>query len=152
MIRKYRVTLTDEQRRELRRLIASGQAPARKLMHARILLKSDCNPGAPGWSAAKIGQALEVGAATVERVRQQFMREGLEAALVRRRSRRVYRRKLDGAGEAHLIALSCGGPPAGRERWTLRLLAERMVTLEHVAALSHETVRRTLKKMISSRG
>jgi hypothetical protein len=80
------------------------------------------------------------------------MREGLEAALVRRRSRRVYRRKLDGAGEAHLIALSCGGPPAGRERWTLRLLAERMVTLEHVAALSHETVRRTLKKMISSRG
>ena len=152
MVRKYRVTLTDEQRRGLRRLIASGQAPARKLMHARILLKSDGSRGAPGWSAAKISQALEVGAATVERVRQQFAREGLEAALVRRRSRRVYQRKLDGAGEAHLIALTCGDPPAGRERWTLRLLAERMVTLEHVDALSHETVRRTLKKTTSSRG
>jgi transposase len=95
---------------------------------------------------------LEVGAATVERVRQQFAREGLEAALVRRRSRRVYQRKLDGSGEAHLIALTCGEPPAGRERWTLRLLAERMVTLEHVDALSHETVRRTLKKTTSNRG
>lgn len=152
MVRKYRVTLTDEQRRGLRRLIASGQAPARKLMHARILLKSDCSRAAPGWSAAKISQALEVGAATVERVRQQFAREGLEAALVRRGSRRVYQRKLDGAGEAHLIALTCGDPPAGRERWTLRLLAQRMVTLEHVDALSHETVRRTLKKTNSSRG
>jgi transposase len=152
MVRKYRVTLTDEERRGLRRLIASGQGSARKLMHARILLKSDCGPGAPGWSAAKIGHALEAGAATVERVRQQFAREGLEAALVRRRSRRVYRRKLDGAGEAHLIALTCGEPPAGRERWTLRLLAERMVTLEHVDSLSYEAVRRTLKKTISNRG
>ena len=152
MVRKYRVRLTDEQRRGLRRLITSGQAPARKLMHARILLKSDGSRGAPGWSAAKISHALEVGVATVERVRQQFAREGLEAALVRRRSRRVYRRKLDGSGEAHLIALTCGEPPAGRERWTLRLLAERMVTLEHVDALSHETVRRTLKKTNSSRG
>ena len=151
MVRKYRVTLTDEERRGLRRLIASGQAPARKLMHARILLKSDCSRAA-GWSAAKISQALEVGAATVERVRQQFAREGLEAALVRRGSRRVYQRKLDGAGEAHLIALTCGDPPAGRERWTLRLLAQRMVTLEHVDALSHETVRRTLKKTNSNRG
>ncbi len=152
MVRMYRVTLTDEQRRGLRRLIASGQASARKLMHARILLKSDGSPGAPGWSAAKISHALEVGAATVERVRRQFAREGLEAALVRRRSRRVYQRKLDGAGQAHLIALACGDPPTGRERWTLRLLAERMVTLEHVEALSHETVRRTLKKTNSSRG
>lgn len=152
MVRKYRVTLTDEQRRGLRRLIASGQGSARKLMHARMLLKSDCGPGAPGWSAAKISHALEAGAATVERVRQQSAREGLEAALVRRRSRRVYRRKLDGAGEAQLIALTCGEPPAGRERWTLRLLAERMVTLEHVDALSYEAVRRTPRKTISNRG
>ena len=152
MVRKYRVTLTDEQRRELRRLIASGQASARKLVHARILLKSDRSPGAPGWSAASIRQALEVGAATVERVRQQFAQEGLEAALVRRRSRRVYQRKLDGAREAHLIALACGDPPTGRERWTLRLLADRMVRLEYVDALSHETVRRTLKKTTSNRG
>ena len=152
MVRKYPVMLTDEQRRGLRRLIASGRASARKLMHARVLLKSDGSPGAPGWSAAKLSHALEVGAATVERVRQQFAREGLEAALVRRRSRRVYRRKLDGVGEAHLIALTCGDPPTGRERWTLRLLAERLVTLEHVDSISHETVRRALKKTLSSRG
>ena len=152
MRKKYHVTLTDEERKALSTMIASGRGAARKLMHARILLKSDGSRGAPGWSAAKISQALEAGAATVERVRQQFAREGLEAALVRRASRRVYQRKLDGAGEAHLIALTCGEPPAGRERWTLRLLAQRMVTLEHVDALSHETVRRTLKKTNSNRG
>ena len=146
MVRKYRVTLTDEPRSGLRRLIASGRTSARKLTHARILLKWDCSPGAPGRRAAKISHALEVGAATVERVHQQFAREGLEAARVRRRSRRVYRRKLDGTGEAHWIARTCGDPPPGRERWTLRLLAERMVTLEQVDSLSHETVRRVLRK------
>lgn len=89
---------------------------------------------------------------TDERVRQRFVEGGLEAALNPRPSRRLYRRKLDGAGEAHLVALTCSAPPDGHERWTLRLLAGRMVALGRVASLAHETVRETLKKTSSSRG
>ena len=91
-------------------------------------------------------------ATTVERVRKQFVEEGLDAALERRRPRRVYVRKLDGDGEAHLVALACQQPPEGRSRWTLRLLADRMVALEYVDQISYQTVRRTLKKTRSSLG
>lgn len=123
-----------------------GKAAARKLMHARVLLKADAGVQGPAWGDDAIAQGLEVGRATVERVRRQFVEEGLEAALERRKPRRHYGRKLDGEGEAHLIALACGQPPEGRSRWTLRLLADRMVALEHVDELSYETVRQVLKK------
>ena len=152
MRKKYIVTLTDEERQQLRALIASGKGSARKLTHARILLQADRRGGRPGWKNATIANGLEVGMSTVERVRQRFVEEGLEAALVPRHSRRQYHHKLGGKEEAHLIALACSEPPQGRTRWTLRLLAERMVALEYVDTVSYETVRGTLKKTRSSRG
>ena len=146
MTKKYRVTLTDEERWRLQTMVSRGKAAARKLTHARILLKADAAPGGPGWSDDAIAEGLEVGRATVERVRKLFVEEGLEAALERRKPRRQYRRTLDGDAEAHLIALACGQAPEGRSRWTLRLLADRMVRLEYVEQVSYQTVRRTLKK------
>jgi len=115
-------------------------------MHARILLKADAAVGGPGWNDETIAEALEVGRATVERVHKEFVEEGLEAALERRKPRRQYRRRLDGDGEAHLVALACQGPPEGRSRWTLRLLADSMVQLEYVDQISYQMVRQTLKK------
>jgi len=146
MKKKYIVTLTDEERRMLQEMLSRGKAAARKLTHARILLKADARPSGPGWNDEAIADGLEVGRATVERVRKEFVEEGLEAALERRRPRRVYQRKLDGDGEAHLVALACQKPPEGRSRWTLQLLADRMVQLEYVDEISYQTVRRTLKK------
>jgi transposase len=152
MKKKYIVTLIDEERQRLQEMLSRGKAAARKLMHARILLKADARPGGPGWNDEAIADALEVGRATVERVRKEFVEEGLDAALERRRPRRVYVRKLDGDGEAHLVALACQQPPEGRSRWTLRLLADRMVALEYVDQISYQTVRRTLKKTRSHPG
>jgi len=152
MKKTYIVTLTQEERRVLQEMLSRGKAAARKLMHARILLKADVAAGGPGWNDEAIVEALEVGRATVERVRKEFVEEGLEAALERRKPRRQYRRKLDGDGEAHLIALACQKPPEGRRRWTLKLLADRMVQLEYVDEISYQTVRRTLKKTNSSLG
>ena len=146
MKKKYIVTLTQMERQMLQAMLSQGKAAARKLLHARILLKADAGAAGPAWGDDAIAQGLEVGRATVERVRRQFVEEGLEAALVRRRSRRQYQRKLDGDGEAHLIALACQKAPEGRSRWTLRLLADRMVQLEYVDQVSYQTVRRTLKK------
>jgi transposase len=152
MNKKYVVTLTDEERRSLRGLVSSGKGAARKLAHARILLQADSGEGGVGWTDERICEGLGVGVSTVERVRKRFVEEGLETALVPAKSRRLYERKLDGDGEAHLIALTCSAPPTGRGRWTLRLLAGRMVALEYVDALSHETVRGVLKKTNSSLG
>jgi len=152
MKKKYIVTLTVEERQILQEMLSRGKAAARKLMHARILLKADVSTGGPGWNDEAIAEALEIGRATVERVRKEFVEEGLEAALERRRPRRLYARKLDGDGEAHLIALACQEPPEGRSRWTLRLLADRLVELEYVDQISYQTVRRTLKKTSSSLG
>src|SRR5689334_1978346 len=146
MIKQYHVTLTSEERCELEQMIRAGKAAARKLTRARILLKADEAEGGPGWSDPEIAEALDVGLSTVWRVRQQFVEEGTAAALMPRPSRRVYERKLDGAGEARLIAVACSKPPKGHKRWTLRLLADRMVVLGHADELSHETVRRVLKK------
>lgn len=146
MKKKYIVTLTQEERKMLQAMLSRGKAAARKLMHARILLKADANSGRPGWADGAIAEGLEAGRATVERVRKQFVEDGLNAALERRKPRRQYRRTLDGDGEAHLIALACSQPPEGRGRWTLRLLADRMVALEYVSAVSKDTVARTLKK------
>ncbi len=152
MKKKYIVTLMPEERRMLQEMLSRGKVAARKLMHARILLKADVAAGGPNWNDEAIVEALEVGRATVERVRKEFVEEGLEAALERRRPRRQYRRKLDGDGEAHLVALACQKPPEGRSRWTLKLLADRMVQLEYVDEISYQTVRRTLKKTNSSLG
>jgi transposase len=152
MKKKYIVTLTQEERQSLHTMLSRGKAAARKLMHARVLLKADAAPGEAGWNDAAIAEGLDVGRATVERVRKQFVEEGLEAALERRQSRRQYHRKLDGDAEAHLIALACSKAPEGRSRWTLRLLADRMVALEQVDDLSYETVRQVLKKTNLSLG
>jgi transposase len=152
MKKKYIVTLTEEERQMLQEMLSRGKAAARKLTHARILLKADATPDGPGWNDEAIADGLEVGRATVERVRKEFVEEGLEAALERRKPRRLYLRKLDGDGEAHLVALACQKPPDGRRRWTLQLLADRMVELEYVDQISYQTVRRTLKKTRSSLG
>lgn len=147
----------------LQDLISAGKESARTLSHARILLKADKGPDGPQWRDADIAQALEVSTATVGKVRQRFSEaggaeggeEGLEAALHRCKPNRIYSHKLDGVGEAHLVALTCSSPPDGRKRWTLRLLAEKMVELEYVGAeqgVSYELVRRTLKKTGSSLG
>lgn len=165
-MKTYRVQLTTDERQVLEVLVTKGRAAARTLTRARILLKADEGPPAwdrsaggeargapppgPGWTDAAITEALDVGRATVERVRQRAVREGPLAAIERRPSRAVPRRRLDGRGEAQLIALACGAAPNGREGWSLRLLAEQMVALEYVDALSYETVRRTLKKTNSS--
>ena len=141
--KKYLVELTAEERQELETLISSGVAPARKLARARILLKAD-----EGWTDKRISEALDVGTATVERVRKRFVEWGGIAAIERRKPRRRYERKLDGDAEARLVALACSAPPEGRERWTLQLLADKLVTLEEVdiESISYETVRRVLKK------
>ncbi len=152
MQQKYVVILTEAERAQLQQLIAAGTAPARKLAHARVLLKVDRGPDGPGWGDAAIADAVEISQPTISRIRQQFVEAGLEAALNRRAPRRVYSRKLDGEQEARLIALTCSEPPAGQVRWTLRLLADKLVELEVVEAISHETVRQTLKKTSSSRG
>jgi hypothetical protein len=152
MRKEYVVTLSQEEREHLRQLIAAGTLPARTQTHARILLKADQGPEGPGWKDQDISRAMEVSPATVGRVRQRFAREGMEAALHRRPPNREYRRKLDGCQEAHLIALACSEAPGGQGRWSLRLLADRMVELEYVEALSYQTVRRVLKKTNSSPG
>jgi transposase len=146
MKKRYAVCLTDTERNDLKQLIAAGHAPARKLMHARILLKADQSAQGPGETDDAIADAVEVSQPTVFRVRRHYVERGLEAALNRRPPTREYQRKLDGAQEAHLIALACETPPTGQARWSLRLLADKLVELEVVDAVSYQTVRRVLKK------
>ena len=152
MEKRYRVTLTESERVDLRKLVSVGKAAAQKLVRARILLLADQSDGGPSKTDAEIVEALGCGRVSVERIRKLFVEESLEAALVPKPSQRVFERKMDGKAEAHLIALACGAPPEGRSRWTLRLLSDRMVALEYVESVSYETVRRTLKKTRSSRG
>lgn len=149
MNKKYRVRLTNEERNHLEKLLRKGKAHARKLLYARILLKADEN-GPASWTDEQIADAFEVSVATVARERRRYCEEGLEVALLPKKPGRPRRRVLDGRAEAHLIALACSSPPEGRGRWPLRLLADRMVELGYVESLSHETVRRTLKKTNSS--
>ena len=141
MNKHYLVTLTDSERASLGRRIAAGRSPARDLIHAHILLKADDGRSGPAWTDAAISTALEVSTSTIERVRKRFAEEGLEAAVRRRPPRREYRRKLDGEQEAHLVALACTSPPVGRRRWTLRLLADKLVELRYIDGFSYETVR-----------
>jgi transposase len=150
--KKYLVTLTPEGRAGLSKMVSAGRRSARTITRARILLKADQADGGPAWDDGRIAEALGCGRRTVERVRERFVERGLEAALAHKPQDRPSReRKLDGAAEARLIALACSQPPDVRARWTLKLLADRMVEPEVVDSLSDETVRRTLKKTNSSR-
>lgn len=148
----FQVQLSIAERARLQAITSSGSATAHTHIHARILLKADEGPDGPAWTDAMISSALDVGMSTVARVRQAAVQDGLDAALHRKLPNRVYPRSLDGAGEAHLVALTCSTPPDGAGRWSLRLLADRMVELGVTERLSHETVRRTLKKTNSSPG
>lgn len=149
---KYIVRLTADERAELDNLIRTGKRAASVILHARILLKADVGAGGAGWDDERIAEAVACGTSTVYRVRQAFVEEGLAVALFRKKPTGRQYRKLDGAQEAHLIALACSTPPDGRRRWTLRLLADRLVELAVVASISPECVRTTLKKMPLSRG
>ena len=143
---KYEVALNEEQRHALHQLISKGKAPARKLAHARVLLKIDRNAPGPRWTDEQVAEAFEVSRYTVIRIRERFVEHGLDDALNHRHAPRARSRVLDGEQEAHLIALACSPCPDGQARWTLRLLADRMVQLEYSEHVSYETVRRTLKK------
>lgn len=151
MRERHRVVLCLDERAFLIDLVAAGEHAARTLTRARILLKADESDCGQAWSDEAIAEALDVGQATVQRMRRRYSERGIEA-IYHRRPRRSYQRKLDGAAEAHLVAMACSEPPQERARWSLRLLADRMVELGHVDSLSHECVRQTLKKTRSSLG
>lgn len=150
--KRYKVTLSAEERAKLTQLVNKGKAAARKLAHARILLLADEGDSGPGWKDDQIVAALSISRSTVERVRQAWVMEGPEAALNHKRPYTTRQRILDGEAEAHLVKLACSAPPEGRERWTMQLLADKLVELGVVESVSDETVRQTLKKTTSSRG
>ena len=150
--KQHVVGLTPTERAEVGDLVTADVAPARTQTHARILLKCDAGAGGPRWSDARVAEAVEVSARTVARVRARFATQGVAGALGRKRPDRVYRRKLESAQEARLVAIACTEPPPGQARWSLRLLANRLVALEVVDGIRLETVRATLKKTRSSRG
>jgi len=146
MYKKYRVTLTDTERAYLETLATSGKGAAQTHLHARILLKADQSAAGQNWTDQAISTALDVSIPTIERVRRSLVTEGLEAALHRRRPSVARAHKLDGAQEAHLVALVCSPPPQGATRWTLTLLADQLVELKIVDSIAPETIRQTLKK------
>ncbi len=152
MPKKYIVDLTEAEQQSLKKLTTTGKHAAYKINHARILLKADVNGADGGWSDESIVSALGVSISTIERVRRRFVEEGIEPALSRRRGSGRKQRRLDGDKEAHLLAIACSEAPQGRERWTLRMLADKMVELNYVQGISHETVRQALKKMNYSLG
>lgn len=151
MQKKYVVELTSEERKQLTALVKKGKTAGYKIRHAQMLLKVDQGKQGPGWPDSSVSEAFAAHITTVERLRKRFVEEGLGVAL-ERHNRKNYTRKLDGDGEAHLIALACSEPPEGRSEWTLRLLADKLVELKVVDSISHTTVNRTLKKMSLSRG
>jgi transposase len=148
---KVEVRLSEEQRQSLERLVHTGTQPAHATRRARILLKADAD-GPDAWPDERIAEALDVNRMTVSRVRAQFACEGLDATLHVKRAKGRQYRKLDGAQEARLVALACSKPPEGQARWTMKLLADKLVELEVVASIDPSTVWRTLKKTTSSRG
>ncbi len=152
MMKKYKVTLTTEEQAMLRDLVSVGKAAARKITHARILLLADEHSEDGNQTDDAIVRALQVGSATVARVRRRFVEQGLEAALNRQFQRNRRAKKLDGEGEAFLVATACSEAPEGRTSWTLRLLADRLVECNIVDSISPEAVRQTLKKTNLSLG
>jgi len=146
---KYPVVLREEQRQQLEKITSSGKVSARQMRRAQILLKSDLQTN---WSYEQMMEAFNVSAVTIAAVRRAFVEQGLEASLQRKKPDREYEHALDGEGEAHLIALACSEPPAGRAKWSLRLLQDRFAKLGHADSISYETIRRVLKKTNSSPG
>ena len=149
--KKYSVELTAEDRAWLLEFIGRGDAPAREQARARVLLKADEGSDGPAWPDQRIADALELSAGGVAGIRQRFCERGLEGCTRRKRPEREYERKLDGEQEARLFQLACSETPEGRSSWSLRLLADKMVELEVVEQISHETVRQVLKKTELSR-
>jgi len=150
-MKKYIVELTSEERKQLQQLVKKGKVPGYKIRHAQMLLKADQGNKGPVWPDVQVAKVFAAHVTTVERLRKRFVEQGLEAALERNK-RNDYARKLDGDAEAHLIAIACSAPPAGRSEWSLRLLADRLVELSVVDSISYMTVSRTLKKTNLSRG
>ena len=148
----YRVTLTEEERTQLKALTSKGKGAARRLTHARILLLADQTQDEGAWKDADIAQALGIHARTVERVRERCVEEGVEAALNHKQPRKKRSKVLDGAAEARLTQLACTEAPEGHERWSMQMLADKLIELEVVETVSRETVRTTLKKMNLSLG
>ena len=147
MNKKYVVRLTEGERAALGQLISKGKAAARKRMHAQVLLKADAGEHGLAWTDEQIVEAFELGACTVQNIRKRFVEAGLDAALERKKQCRPSRQRvLDGEKEAKLVAVCCSKAPAGRTRWTLRMLGDELVRLEIVDSISHETIRQTLKK------
>jgi len=151
MRKSYIVTLSPEERERLEKLISTGRTSSKRQVRARILLKADTSAAGPSWSDEQISEALEISVSTVARVRKRSVEQGLGAVLDRPVVGRPSRRRLDGEQEARLLAVACSPPPEGRARWTMRLLADKMVELDVVESISYETVRRSLKKTRSSR-
>jgi transposase len=149
-MKKYIVRLDAEERVRLQRLVRAGKAAAYKIRHANMLLMADAD--GPGWSDEQIAEGLNVSVGQIEHLRRRFVEQGIDACLERKKQERPsIEPKFDGEKEAKLIALACGKAPAGRERWSLRLLADRAVELRIVESTSHETVRQVLQKTRSSR-
>ena len=146
---RYSVDLTDAERMALREIISKNKAKRSTIINAYVLLKADRSCG---WTNEAIASAYEVSTKKVEQLKKRFVEEGLEAALSRKPVTNAHRRKMTGDEEAHLVALYCSQAPEGHERWTLRMLADKMVELDMIASVSHETIRRTLKKMHLNRG
>ncbi len=144
--KKYIVSLTPSERHFLEQLTKKGKIAAYKMNHARILLKADINQKEGGWTDRQIGESLDIGHATIERVRQRFVEEGIESALSRREQKNRRQKIIDGEKEAYLIAIACSETPCGKSNWTLQMLADRMVELNYVEQVSTETIRQTLKK------
>jgi len=147
---KYKVTLTREERDELMSIINKGSHTSQKFRNAYVLLNCDEGEFSEKVTNAEISKVLKVGMRTIDRVKKRFVEDGFEETLERRPTTREYERKADGDFEAHLIALSCGSPPKGFARWSLRVLADKMVELKYVDSISHETVRTVLKKRLKA--
>jgi len=150
--KKYKVVLVPGERAFLLSLISRGKVAAYKRTHAQILLKADESPSWPNWPDKAISEAFSTSVSTVERVRKAFVEEGVEAALTRKKPIRPSNQKVDGDKEAHLIAIACSAPPEGQVRWTLRLLADKRVEVNHFESISAETIRQVLKKTSLSLG
>ena len=148
----YKVTLTDAEAGLLGEITKKGKRRASVIRNAYILLNADEGENGKGRKDGDIAELLGVTVRTIENIRKKFVMDGFEAALYGKKGERAYSRKIDGDAEAHLVALSCGTPPKGRARWSLRLLADTMVELEYADSISHETVRTVLKKTSSNRG
>lgn len=150
--KKYIISLTAQERSDLEKLTKTGRTAAYKINHARILLKADSNQAGGEWIDREISKALNISVATIERVRERCVLEGIEAALNRREQSNRRKKIIDGSQEARLIAIACSEIPTGKNKWTLQMLADKMVELNYVKQVSRESIRQVLKKTKSSRG